>query len=243
MGGATFCLLCRLSPGCSPFPLFLSRPLSRSGRSSSIYPPGCHPSTGALTASNPSHPHLSGSGLPIKATLSSSCPLPALPSVPPLLSLPLVARYREQRRRVHTPGIHSSSLRRLGLSSIPLPFTLGPSHAQPLSFTLGPSNAHSFTPSFLNGSRALSLATTHSHRAPNTLPPSPGSTRCPPFHKRRTSPALLLTKIIKHYVIFFLMLVAWKTALRPEVTTRWKTALRPEDTGSAGPAGYGVGVL
>jgi hypothetical protein len=36
------------------------------------------------------------------------------------------------------------------------------------------------------------------------------------------------------------MLVAWKTALRPEATTRWKTALRPEDTGSAGPAGYGV---
>jgi hypothetical protein len=126
MGGASFCLLCRLSPGCSPLPLFLSRPLPRSGRSSSIYPPGCHPSTGALTASNPSHPHLSGSGLPIKATLSSTCPLPALPSVPPLLSLPLVARYREQRRQVHTPGIHSSSLHQLGLSSIPLSLHPGP---------------------------------------------------------------------------------------------------------------------
>jgi hypothetical protein len=189
MGGATFCQLCRLSPGCSPFPLFLSRPLSRSGRSSSIYPPGCHPSTGALTASNPSHPHLSGSGLPIKTMLSSSCPLPALPSVPPLLSLPLVARYREQRRRVHTPGIHSSSLRRLGLSSIPLPFTLGPSHAQPLPSPWAPqrptlSHPPSLTghglsaspPPILTGPQTPSLL----HRAPQDAHPSTNA--APPRH-------------------------------------------------------------
>jgi hypothetical protein len=148
-----------------------------------------------------------------------------------LLSLPLVARYREQRQRVHTPGIHSPSLRRAGPVLHPPPFTLGPSHAQPLSFTLGPSNAHFPSPSFRNRSQALSLVTTHSHQAPNTHPPSPGSSNAHHSFTRLHCPPILTKNYKALCNLFLLMLAAWKTAFRPEATTHRKTALRPEDTG------------
>jgi hypothetical protein len=56
--------------------LFLSRPLSRSGRSSSSPLLDCHPSYGALTASNPSYPHCRFGGISIKTAASSTCPSP-----------------------------------------------------------------------------------------------------------------------------------------------------------------------